>query len=181
MPENNPSTETLRLFSPLDGLKRQNLAALVKKTQIKELEPGETLFKEGDREKRTFYLVSGSLKMSKKDGDSKILEAGANGPRNPLSPVLPRQYTATATSRVQYISIDSDLLDVMLTWDQTGHYEVGDLQDDHAAANDWMTSLLQIKAFQRIPPGNIQAIFIRMQQVNYSAGDIVIKQGDEAG
>jgi rhodanese-related sulfurtransferase len=42
-----------------------------------------------------------------------------------------------------------------------------------------MTSLLQTKAFQRIPPGNIQAIFMRMQQVNFSAGDVIIKQGDE--
>ena len=179
MTDNIPIIETLSAFSPLNGLKRENLAALAKKTQLKDLEPGQTLFKEGDREKRTFYLVTGSLKLSKKDGDSRILEAGANGSRNPLAPVLPRHYTARAASKVQYISIDSDLLDVMLTWDQTGHYEVSDLQDDDSGTSDWMTSLLQTKAFQRIPPGNIQAIFMRMQQVNFSAGDVIIKQGDE--
>jgi len=40
-----------------------------------------------------------------------------------------------------------------------------------------MTTLLQTRAFQRIPPANIQAIFIRMQQVNFKAGDVVIQQG----
>lgn len=179
MTDNIPSIETLRAFTPLDGLKRGNLAALAKKTQIRELEPGQTLFKEGDKEKRTFYLLAGSLKLINKDGDSKVLEAGTNGAHNPLAPVLPRHCTAKAASRVKFISIDSDLLDVMLTWDQTGHYEVSDLQDDDSTSNDWMTSLLQTKAFQRIPPGNIQAIFIRMQQVNFSAGDTIIKQGDE--
>ena len=32
---------------------------------------------------------------------------------------------------------------------------------------------------QRIPPANIQAIFMRMQRVAYRAGDVVIRQGDE--
>jgi rhodanese-related sulfurtransferase len=42
-----------------------------------------------------------------------------------------------------------------------------------------MTTLLQTKAFHRIPPANIQAIFLRMQRVPYKAGEVVIKQGDE--
>ena len=52
-------TELLKKFSPLDGLKRDNLAALAKKVQIRELSPQQILFKEGDTEKRTFYIVSG--------------------------------------------------------------------------------------------------------------------------
>jgi CRP-like cAMP-binding protein/rhodanese-related sulfurtransferase len=178
----NDQTSLIKILSnflPLADLKLENLAALAKKTEIKKLELGETLFKEGDREKRTYYLVAGSLRMSKKDGDSKVLEADGKLSKNPLAPILPRHYTATAASAVEYFSIDSELLDVMLTWDQTGHYEVSDLQDDDTGTADWMTSLLQTKTFQRIPPGNIQAIFMRMQKVNLSAGDVVIKQGEE--
>jgi hypothetical protein len=97
-----------------------------------------------------------------------------------LSPGLPRRVSARARSKVEFISIDSDLLDVMLTWDQTGTYEVSELRGDNLPeSDDWMTTLLQTKAFHRIPAANIQAIFMRMQQVNYKAGDVVIKQGDE--
>ena len=42
-----------------------------------------------------------------------------------------------------------------------------------------MTMLLQAKAFHKIPPANIQAIFMRMQQINYNSGDVVLKQGSE--
>jgi rhodanese-related sulfurtransferase len=42
-----------------------------------------------------------------------------------------------------------------------------------------MTLLLQSRAFHRIPPANLQAVFMRMQRVNCSAGDVVIRQGDE--
>src|SRR5690606_5387710 len=97
---------------------------------------------------------------------------------NPLAPVLPRRCTAAATTPCEYIAIDSDLLDVMLTWDQTGSYEVSELREA-ASSDDWMTTLLQTKAFHKIPPANIQAIFMRLQRVDYKAGDVVIKQGDE--
>jgi rhodanese-related sulfurtransferase len=93
---------------------------------------------------------------------------------------VPRRSSARARSRVEYIAIDSDLLDVMLTWDQTGTYEVSELRAGNLPeSDDWMTTLLQTKAFHRIPAANIQAIFMRMQQVNFKAGDVVIKQGDE--
>jgi len=46
--------DLLKSFSPLDGLKRDNLAALAKKVRISELSPQQILFKEGDTEKGRF-------------------------------------------------------------------------------------------------------------------------------
>ena len=43
----------LRSFSPLDGLKSENLHALARKTVLRELSIGRMLFKEGDTDKRT--------------------------------------------------------------------------------------------------------------------------------
>lgn len=174
------NTELLRKFSPLDGLKRDNLAALARKVQVRELSPGQVLFKEGDTEKRTIYVVSGVLELIDHGAVVETVEGGSEIARNPVVPVYPRMVSAKARDRVQFISIDSDLLDVMLTWDQTGTYEVSELQDKAGdGGEDWMTMLLQTKAFHKIPPANIQAIFIRMQQINYRAGDVILKQGAE--
>ena len=169
----------LKAFSPIDSLKKDNLAALAKKTKVREAQPGETLFREGDAEKRTFYVLSGVVEL--REGNNRVgrVTGGSEDARNPLSPKLPRRQTAIATSGVEYITIDSDLLDVMLTWDQTGSYEVSELRGEVGGSDDWMTTLLQTKAFHKIPPANIQAIFMRLQQVNHRAGDVVIKQGDE--
>lgn len=172
-------TSQLRAFSPLDGLKKDNLAALAKKTQVQKAEAGQSLFKEADSEKRTVYVLSGNVELR---ADGEVIEAitgGTESARNPLAPMLPRRCTAVAVDEVEYISIDSDLLDVMLTWDQTGSYEVAELRDEDSASDDWMTTLLQTQAFHKIPPANIQAIFMRLQQVNYKAGDVVLKQGEE--
>ncbi len=172
----------LKKFSPLDGLKRDNLAALARKVQVRELSPQQLMFKEGDTERRTIYVVSGSLELIDDQGKvEEIIEGGSDIARNPVAAIFPRRVTGRARNRVQYISIDSDLLDVMLTWDQTGSYEVSELQGEaeDEGGEDWMTMLLQTKAFHKIPPANIQAIFMRMQQINYKAGDVVLKQGTE--
>jgi CRP-like cAMP-binding protein len=173
------STDLLKSFSPLNGLKRDNLAALSRKVQLRELSPGQVLFKEGDTEKRTFYIASGTLELLDQGKVVDTIEGGSDVARNPVAPVFPRRVSARARDRVQFISIDSDLLDVMLTWDQTGTYEVSELQGKSDDGDDWMTMLLQTKAFHKIPPANIQAIFMRMQQINYKTGDVILKQGSE--
>jgi CRP-like cAMP-binding protein/rhodanese-related sulfurtransferase len=169
----------LKAFSPIDSLKKENLAALVKKTKVRDAQPGEALFREGDAEKRTFYILSGTVELREGSQSATKVRGGTEDARNPLSPKLPRRRTAIAITPVEYITIDSDLLDVMLTWDQTGSYEVAELRGETIGSDDWMTTLLQTKAFHKIPPANIQAIFMRLQQVNHKAGDVVIKQGDE--
>jgi CRP-like cAMP-binding protein len=170
---------TLARFVPLGGLKKDNLHALVRKTEVREAESGAFLFREGDTDKRTIYVLTGKVELLEGDEVRETIAGGSDQARNPLSPVLPRKHSARAQGRIEYISIDSDLLDVMLTWDQTGQYEVSELRSDPGQPDDWMTILLQAKALHKIPPANIQAIFMRLQQVNYRQGDVVIKQGDE--
>jgi CRP-like cAMP-binding protein len=181
MNESLVTLDLLRRFAPLDGLKRENLAALLKKTELRILESGKLLFREGDSDRRAYYLVAGSLELANQAGTILVIRGGTPEARSALSPMMPRRGTAKALDQVQYISIDTDLLDVMLTWDQTGSYEVKDLNTTvtMAAPDDWMTTLLQTKAFHRVPPANIQAIFMRMKRVNYNAGEVIIKQGDE--
>jgi CRP-like cAMP-binding protein len=176
-------TSLLRLFSPLDGLKLESLHALARKATLRDLSSGRVLFKEGDADKRTYYLVSGTLELLQDNRVVATIRGGTPESRNPLVPTIPRRYSArVASERIEFITVDSDLLDVMLTWDQTGSYEVSELKDGGegmVSSDDWMTTLLQTKAFHKIPPANIQAIFMRMQRVDYKAGEFVIKQGDE--
>ena len=173
----------LRSFSPLDGLKSENLRALARKTLLRELGSGRFLFKEGDADKRTYFLVSGVVELLHDNRTVLVVRGGSPEARSAIGPSHPRRYSARVVSeRIEYIAIDSDMLDMMLTWDQTGSYEVNELHgidEEGTSADDWMTTLLQTKAFHRIPPANIQAIFMRMQRVDYRSGDVVIKQGDE--
>lgn len=78
------------------------------------------------------------------------------------------------------LAVDRDLFDIMLTWDQAGGYRVEELGDTSRdpEASDWMARLLQTECFRRIPPANIQAIFMRMEPVSFEADETVIRQGE---
>lgn len=176
------SVQLLKTFAPLEGMKAENLHALAKKVTIKTMDAGRVLFREGESDKRTYWLVKGMVELRESDRTIAMIRSGTPDARNPLAPGQPRKCTGRAVDSIDYLSIDSELLDVMITWDQTGTYEVSELQAEFEAASssdDWMTTLLSTKAFHRIPPANIQAIFMRMQRQSYRAGEIVIKQGDE--
>lgn len=177
------SVQLLKSLVPLDSLKRDNLAALAKKVVLRTLPAGRMLFKEGDTEKRTVWVIGGTVELREAERTIAMIRGGTPEATKPLSPDLPRRASARALDEITFLSIDSELLDVIITWDQTGTYEVSELQSQAEAAaggnDDWMTTLLQTKAFHRIPPANIQAIFMRLQRAPYRAGDVVIKQGDE--
>jgi len=177
--DNQVDISKLRGLSPLNSLKNENLEALAKKTELKVAKPGEQVFREGDSTKRTIWVLSGNVDLRKGDDTESSIIGGSDEAGNPLAPQLPRTHTAIATTSCEYITIDSDLLDVMLTWDQTGSYEVSELQGADEGTDDWMTTLLQTQAFHKIPPANIQAIFMRLEQINCKADEVIIKQGDE--
>ncbi len=173
----------LKAFSPLDGMRPDTLAALAKRTRRLQAPKGRLLFLEGDEEKQTFYLLSGTVDLMSEGEIVGTVRSGTPKAKNPLAHALPRPYSAVVTSdRAEYLHIDSEFLDVVVTWDQTGSYKVLELNagdDGTPAADDWMTALLQSKAFHRIPPANLQAVFMRLQRVDYRAGEVVIRQGGE--
>ncbi len=173
----------LKWFSPLDGMRPENLAALARRTRRLQAPKGRLLFTEGDDEKQTYYLLSGTVDLMSEGEIIGTVKSGTPKAKNPLAHALPRPYSAVVTSdRIEYLHIDSEFLDAVVTWDQTGSYKVSELRgmaDNHPAADDWMTALLQSKAFDRIPPANLQAVFMRLQRVDYRAGEVVIRQGQD--
>ncbi|MGB5335367.1 MAG: cyclic nucleotide-binding domain-containing protein [Woeseiaceae bacterium] len=167
-------------FSPFDTLESANLVDLLDSIEVRHATAGQVLFKKGDTEKRSIYLLSGTLSLQNGDQVLGTIEGGTEDARNPIARALPRQLSAIAAGDVQYFSIDSELVDVTLTLDHTGMYEVGDLSSElNGSEGDWMSALLRSKTFQLIPPQNIQMIFMRLQRVDYKAGHVVIRQGEK--
>src|SRR5690349_17988862 len=60
----------LKALSPLGSLKKDNLHALAKKTKIRDAQTGEALFREGDSEKRTVYVLTGTVEL--REGDQTV-------------------------------------------------------------------------------------------------------------
>jgi CRP-like cAMP-binding protein len=170
----------LRTFSPLDGLKRENLGALARKTRLREMPEGGILFRQGEEDRHCYFLVKGQVELVDEGTVIATMVGGTPEARFALAEGKPRRFSARASTAVQYIAIDSEALDVLMTWDQTGIYEVEEITttEEAAGGDDWMTTLLQTKALHRIPPSHLQALFMRLQRLNLSAGEVLVRQGE---
>ena len=175
----------LKTFVPASALNSENFQELAGKTFVENVAAGQTIFKAGDADRKSVYLVDGQVEVVSVGGDAKTIAAGSDQAKHALANQQPRKATATAKVDSQVIRVDSDLLDILLTWDQLSGIEVDEIQVDETTEEeadedgDWMTRILQSKAFMQVPPANIQAMFMRMQDVPVKAGDVIIKQGDD--
>ncbi len=173
----------LKTFVPPSALNAENFQELAGKTYIEEIAAGKAIFKEGDTDRQSVYLVDGQAEITAGNGQSKIVMAGTDAAKHPLANQQPRKHTAIAKTDSKIIRVDSDLLDILLTWDQLSGIEVDEIQVEEQEPedddSDWMTRILQSKAFLQVPPANIQAMFMRMQEMPVKTGDVIIKQGDD--
>ncbi len=172
----------LRVLVPANALNLENFQELAGKATVEEIPSGKLIFKAGDVDRKSVYLLEGQIQVTDAAGASTTIDHGTELARNPLANNQPRKHTAKARTDCKITRLDSDLLDILLTWDQLSGIEVNEIHvsdggDDNDS--DWMTRILQSKAFLQIPPANIQAMFMRMQEVPKRAGEAVIKQGDE--
>jgi len=171
----------LKSFVPPSALNAENFQELAGKTFVEEIAAGKTLFKQGDTDKKTIYLIDGEVTMATDSSETISVTAGTQAGKHPLANFQPRRHTAVAKSACKITRVDSDLLDILMTWDQMAGIEVDEIQDDDDddGGGDWMTRILQSKAFLQVPPGNIQSMFMRIQEFPAKAGDVIIKQGDD--
>lgn len=164
---------------PLNSLKPESQVTLAKKASVIEAVAGQYLFRAGDEAPMAFYVLTGSVQLE--DSQGKVLatiRGGEPAAAHRLAHQAPRKAAAKVLEAARVLAIDASLMDVMLTWDQTGTFEVDELSADDDTSGDWMTRLLQMPTFQSVPPANLQAMFMRMEQISHAAGHVVVRQGD---
>ncbi len=169
----------LRNFVPLGDLTVENLRELAGKTRLESLDQDKALFNRGHTDRHSIYLLTGELYLLAEDGSKTILYGGSNQTRHPIDHNSPRTKTAIAKTPIQFFRVDNDYLELLLSWDKNDSLVVSGIDSSAEDEDDWMGSMLQSEIFQKIPPTNIQMLFIKMESIPYKAGDVVIHQGDE--
>jgi hypothetical protein len=164
------SVELLRSLTPLEGMKRGNLHALAKKGHGQGNDGGPHLFKEGDTDKRTIWIIKGLVEISENGRTVGMIEGGSADCARAAQPERAAQGHGARGGgrglpghRLRPAGRDDHLgPDRQLRGRRTA-VAIRRRRDD----SDWMTTLLQTKAFHRIPPANLQAIFMRMNRSQY--------------
>ena len=172
----------LILPSPLTA---ENFQELAGKAVVDEVQAGESIFSKGEIDRETIFLLDGDIILNDAENEPLVLRSGSEQAKKAIANAQPRAFSAKAKTLCKITRIDSDLLDILTTWDQVSGIEVEELTLSSNSINlnsedeDWMTAILREKAFYNLPPVNIQSMFMKMEEYPVKKGDVVIKQGDE--
>ncbi|MDX2456957.1 MAG: cyclic nucleotide-binding domain-containing protein, partial [Gammaproteobacteria bacterium] len=170
--------EILRDLIPLNSLTESRFKEITSGLTIEDITAGSYLFGEGDRDKRSIYLLDGVVNFIDSNGKvTGVVSAGTDPARSPLANQQPRLISARAATKTVIAYIDSTLLDVMLTLDQSAEHK--SKLSSTGASEDWITRMLQSEALIKLTPSDIQRLLQKLVLVNVKAGDVIIRQGDE--
>jgi CRP-like cAMP-binding protein len=174
------SSDLAKLY-PLETLRQETRDQLASEASSGEYTRGEVLFRYGDLDDDTLYLLEGEISGSYPDGKVKNVNAASLQGRYPLGDSQPRRFTATVVSdRARVIRLDRRYTEKVIAWDQLSRAENFKHFDPSADGNRWVFRLLQSRAFHKMPTGNIERMFQRFEEVPVRAGDVVIREGDAA-
>ena len=144
---------------------------------------------------QAIYLLQGELKLRYFNDKRQIITGGSPAAKQSLTSNLKIQDTVAITD-VVILRVDADLLDIMLTWDQfsDSDHMMQKPQEKLAPTpqknvartpGDWMKETgvfsalsLQRGVFSRLPTSNVEEMFKRMVNIEVSAGQTMMHQGD---
>ena len=174
--------EQIKSLMPISGLASQYQNEVVQQAEILKFKKKQQVFKQGDVDPYTYYLLDGELELEANGQLLKTIKGGSPDAQSALSQLQPRQMSAKATGKLLVLRIAREILDRLLTMDDprgasSGGFEVSEVELDEDGGGDWMTRMLQSELFSRIPPANIQRVFAVMESVPFKAGSVVVEQG----
>ncbi len=111
--------ERLMRLEPISTLSNERLEELAKLAYVERVSIGVSLFREGDLDNQTMYLLQGDVQLSSSDGSfDEVISSRHNSAKFPLDDSQPRQVSCVALGLVEFLRIDNSVLDYMMMWDQ---------------------------------------------------------------
>jgi len=169
----------VRELIPINALPKQHQQEVLRRGKVVKYRKGRHLFKQGDKDKFSFFVIEGELELIVDGQLVKQINSDTPDARHALAQLQPRQLSARAKTPLQVFKIDRTVLDRLCAEDRVDDtastIEVLELEDD--AGDDWMTRMLSSDLFGRLPAANIQSLFTTMEAMNARTGDVIVEQG----
>lgn len=171
----------LQNLVPLNALSPEHQAEIASQTVLRVAAANKKIFKPGQSENYRIYIVQGMIALEYENDPPKLIKGGTEDAMYPLDYNQPHKATGITKTNAAFIVLKDEVVERYLAMDQAVGFEVNEVDDDQSGGSndDWMTRILSNKTFSRIPPANIQTMFIRLEAIAASKGEDVITQGEE--
>ena len=180
------SPERLSCLKPIQGLSSARLKELAELCEQRSFALGSDPLPALAGKAQFVYLLAGELKADMPDGSMRLLVGGCDEALWPLGYMTAMPVSSKAVTDVLMLSLDFELLDLMMTWD--GLSAAADKPGSGAAAEagaSWDTlggafsaRLLSGSGLAQLPPAHIHSLLQRFERFPVRQGQVVIREGD---
>lgn len=195
--------ERLKSLEPIAHLSAERWDELAGLAQVEKLASGTSVFREGDVDNQTIYLLDGDVQLTSAAGKTdKVLTSKDKTAKFPIDESQPRQASCVTLSRSEIVRIDNSVLDYMMMWDQmavsehlqpppavepatpavTAEATTNTAEDPNnfepEEERNWVRRMRHIMAFKNMPPANIKALLERMETLLVEKDQPIVKQGE---
>ena len=131
------------------------------------------------------YVVSGELRIVQQDGSQRILVGGCDDANWPIGYKTTAPVFSRAVTECDILSIDHDLVDIMMTWDQLtttiSHHEPEktDGASWATASGAFNAQVLASGGFASLTPAQIHELLRRFERIRMKRGDVIIAEGTD--
>jgi CRP-like cAMP-binding protein len=180
LPTDHPLASSIKALIPINGLEVWLQDEVLEQGELVEFKKRSSVFKEGDDDPYTLFLVQGELSLRAGDSTPTRLSAGDDDALRAVAQLRPRRYTAQCSTPVTMFRIRRAVLEHILSDGQVskeGSIVTTDGVDESDDSVDWMSHLLASELFTRLPPDHMQRFFVELEPVPVAAGEAVVEQG----
>lgn len=188
--EKEKYTDLIKQLIPINELSPQSQSEIIEKADISQLKKKKFLFKQGERDDYSYYLLEGVIDLLANNQLHNTITGGTDRARYAMAQLQPRQFSAQGKTECFLLKINRNDLDKVMVMSEKKHdgmtngssdvgvseLEVSDIESEDDI--DWMTRMLQSELFARIPMANMHHVFAILEPVEFSKNDVVVKQGD---
>ena len=173
----------IRTLAPISRLSLTDQEAVLSQGMFLTFSAGEIVYAQGREDNYANYLLEGSVEFLWNGRFVRHLDAEQSTIKRALDGPGAKRYTVRARTWSLVLRIERTELERKLRLADldpgTSDLEESDIAREQPS--NWMIRMLQSQRFANLPPQNIQRVFERMERVDVTANELIIRQGDPGG
>jgi len=169
-----PAVEQLARLVPLDTLSPGRLEEVSASAVVERGARGTDPLAALKGGARSVYLLQGEILLVYEKGGTMVIVGGTDDARHALNRRDAPLVRSKAITDVELLVIDSDMLDVLATWDGVAAAAVTGGPEPAIAS-----AALRGGVLAQLPPEHIDELMQRFARVKVRRGDVMIREGEE--
>ncbi|MBS1199178.1 MAG: rhodanese-like proteincyclic nucleotide-binding protein [Proteobacteria bacterium] len=177
--------ESLGRLEPIRSLSPERLKELARMCKSEHHDIGTDPLRAINLAGQLIYLLRGELRITHAGGGAQLLVGGCDEANWPLGQKFPMPQSGKAITDLEILRIDSNQLDILMTWDQLcaaappPNSKAKDSTVWRTMSGIFHTSSLVGGALTQLPPTQIGELMLRFDRIKCKRGQVILRQGDE--